>query len=282
MGQTISGVSLSRKLRNALGLCSIGLGAVCAITPLFLIFGYLISKGAPGLNLAFFTELPQPAGETGGGLSNALTGSLTLTALALLLGVPSGLLTGIALNQLRKTRLGSLLRTGIDLLATVPSIVIGLFVYAVVVVPMGTYSAVSGGVALGLIMTPMIARSTEEILRMVPKHVVEAGLALGLPRWRVLLMIILPGVKAGLSTGVILATARVAGESAPLLFTAFSNSFGFRGLLNPVASLPVQIYQFATSHDDQWRQLAWTAALVLVIVVFFLNLLTRMLIRSRV
>ncbi len=262
------------------------IGVLCvlsflAITPLFFIFSYLIARGAGGLSLAFFTELPKPAGEVGGGMANAIAGSLVLLTIASGFGIPIGLACGVALSELKAGLTVRVLRLSTDLLTSVPSIVIGLFAYAVVVVPMRGYSAWAGGFALSIVMIPIVARSTEEILRLVPAHVYEAGLALGLPRWKVLLQLIIPGVRAGVTTGILLAAARVSGETAPLLFTAFSNSFGYRGLNQPIASLPVQIFSYATSHDDTWRQLAWTGALVLVFIIFLLNLVTRFLIRRR-
>lgn len=270
-----------RKFTNVLSLTLLCVLAFAAITPLFFIFSYLVVRGWSGLSLSFFTETPKPVGETGGGMANAIMGSLVLMSLAGLLGVPVGLACGVALSELRKTKTAKALKTAVDLLTSVPSIVIGLFAYALVVVPTKGYSAWAGGFALSIVIVPVVARSTEEILRLVPSSVHEAGLALGLPRWKVLLRLIIPGVRSGITTGILLAAARVSGETAPLLFTAFSNSFGFRGFSSPTASLPVQIYTYATSHDDTWRQLAWTGALVLVFFVFCLNLTTRLLTRKR-
>ncbi|CAN5560090.1 phosphate ABC transporter permease PstA [soil metagenome] len=277
-------IELSRRdgIRKSMNYFSLGLLcalAFTAIAPLFFIFAYLLVRGWGGLSLAFFTEIPKPVGEVGGGMSNAISGSLVLMALSSFFGVPLGLACGMALSELKKSFTARVLRISIDLLTSVPSIVIGLFAYALVVVPMKGYSAWAGGFALAIVVVPIVARSTEEILKLVPSAVHEAGLALGLPRWKVLIRLILPGVRAGVTTGILLAIARVSGETAPLLFTAFSNSFGFRGLSAPIASLPVQIYTYATSHDETWRQLAWTGALVLVFVVFCLNLLTRILMR---
>ncbi|MBK7891325.1 MAG: phosphate ABC transporter permease PstA [Bdellovibrionales bacterium] len=270
-----------RKVLNWSAITVLCVLSFLAITPLFFIFSYLAVRGAGGLSLAFFTELPKPVGEIGGGMANAIGGSLILLSIASSFGIPIGLACGVALSELKVGVTVRALRLSVDLLTSVPSIVIGLFAYAVVVVPMRGYSAWAGGFALSIVMIPIVARSTEEILRLVPSHVYEAGLALGLPRWKVLLRLIIPGVRAGVTTGILLASARVSGETAPLLFTAFSNSFGFRGLNQPIASLPVQIFTYATSHDDTWRQLAWTGALVLVFVVFLLNLVTRFLIRRR-
>ncbi len=268
-----------RKIFNYLWLGLLCLLAFAAIAPLFFIFAYLLLRGWGGLSFEFFTEAPKPVGEVGGGMANAISGSLVLMGLSTAFGVPLGLACGMALAELKNSPTARMLRVSIDLLTSVPSIVIGLFAYALVVVPMKGYSAWAGGFALSIVMVPIVARSTEEILKLVPSSVHEAGLALGLPRWKVLVRLIVPGVRAGITTGILLALARVSGETAPLLFTAFSNSFGYRGLSSPTASLPVQIYTYATSHDDTWRQLAWTGALVLVFVVFCLNLLTRLLMR---
>lgn len=275
----LSGRDGRRKFTNYFSLGFLCALAFAAIAPLFFIFAYLLIRGWEGLNWAFFTEIPKPVGEVGGGMANAISGSLVLMALAAAFGVPLGLATGMALSELKKSITGRALRVAIDLLTSVPSIVIGLFAYALVVVPMKGYSAWAGGFALSIVMVPIVARSTEEILKLVPRNIHEAGLALGLPRWKVLVRLVVPGVRAGITTGILLALARVSGETAPLLFTAFSNSFGFRGLSAPTASLPVQIYTYATSHDETWRQLAWTGALVLVFVVFCLNLVTRILTR---
>lgn len=275
----LSGRDGRRKFTNYFSLGFLCALAFAAIAPLFFIFAYLLIRGWEGLSWSFFTEIPKPVGETGGGMANAISGSLVLMALAAAFGVPLGLATGMALSELKKSITGRALRVAIDLLTSVPSIVIGLFAYALVVVPMKGYSAWAGGFALSIVMVPIVARSTEEILKLVPRNIHEAGLALGLPRWKVLVRLVVPGVRAGITTGILLALARVSGETAPLLFTAFSNSFGFRGLSAPTASLPVQIYTYATSHDETWRQLAWTGALVLVFVVFCLNLVTRLLTR---
>lgn len=278
----LSGRDGRRKFMNYFSLGALCALAFTAIAPLFFIFAYLLIRGWSGLNLEFFTEIPKPVGEVGGGMANAITGSLVLMGLSTLFGVPLGLACGIALSELKKSLTARMLRVSIDLLTSVPSIVIGLFAYALVVVPMKGYSAWAGGFALSIVVVPIVARSTEEILKLVPASIHEAGLALGLPRWKVLMRLVLPGVRAGVTTGILLALARVSGETAPLLFTAFSNSFGFRGLSAPTASLPIQIYTYATSHDETWRQLAWTGALVLVFVVFCLNLVTRILTRRSV
>lgn len=265
-----------RKIESYVWMGVLTLLSLCAIAPLFFIFSYAIFKGAAGLSLEFFTELPKAMGEEGGGMSNAIVGSAILLAMASLIGIPWGIAAGIYLSEYKGGFTTRFLRFTTDLLTSVPSIIIGLFAYALIVVPFHGYSAYAGSVALAIIIIPIVARTTEEILKLLPVHIREAGLALGLPRWKVILRIVLPASLSGVMTGLMLAIARVAGETAPLLFTSFSNNFGFRGLGQPTASLPVQIFNFATSHDDVWRQKAWTGALVLVLFVFVLNLSTRL------
>lgn len=270
-----------RKIESHFWIGFLAFLSIVAIAPLFFIFAYAIYRGAPGLDLAFFTELPRPMGEVGGGMANAITGSLIMIFMAGLVGVPWGIGAGIYLAEYKGGMTTKFLRFVTDLLTSVPSIIIGLFAYSLLVVPMKGYSAYAGSAALAIIVVPIVARTTEEILKLMPTNIREAGLALGLPRWRVIVSIVLPGSIGGVMTGVMLAVARIAGETAPLLFTSFSNNFGFRGLGQPTASLPVQIFNFATSHDDVWRQKAWTGALVLVMFVFILNLTTRLILRRR-
>lgn len=270
-----------RKIESYIWISVLTVVSILAIAPLFFIFAYVIFRGAPGLNWDFFTEVPKSMGEVGGGMSNAIVGSAVLLAIACLIGVPWGIASGIYLSEYKEGFTTKFLRFMTDLLTSTPSIIIGLFVYALLVQPFHGYSAYAGGVALAIIIVPIVARTTEEILKLMPVHIREAGLALGLPRWKVILRIVLPGSMGGVVTGLMLAVARVAGETAPLLFTSFSNNFGFRGLTQPTASLPVQIFNFATSHDDTWRAKAWTGSLVLVLFVFVLNLSTRFLLARR-
>ena len=270
-----------RKIQNIFWQGVLVFVSFLAIAPLFFIFAYAIFRGAPGLNFAFFTEVPRPMGEAGGGMANAIIGSAVLISMAGLVGIPWGIASGIYLAEYPGGFTTRFLRFMTDLLTSVPSIIIGLFAYALFVLPFKGYSAFAGSAALAIIMVPVIARTTEEMLKRMPVHIREAGLALGLPRWKVILRVVLPGSLSGVLTGVILAVARVAGETAPLLFTSFSNNFGFRGLSQPTASLPVQIFNFATSQDDVWRQKAWTGALVLVLFVFILNLTTRLILSRR-
>lgn len=256
------------------GLCA--LSAVVVLVPLASIFLYIIKKGAPGLSLDFFTKLPTPVGVAGGGLSNAVLGTLTLIGIASVIGLPIGILAGVYVAEVGKGRIADLIRFFAEVLSGVPSITIGVFVYALLVVPMKTFSAFAGGVSLAIIMIPTVARTTEELLRMVPSQLREASLALGVPQWKTSLFIVLRTALPGISTGVMLGIARIAGETAPLLFTAFNNRFLSTRLDQPIASLPVQILTYATSPYAEWQQKAWTGAFVLVFVILILNLFARL------
>ena len=267
----------ARKGVNALAQAALLTFTALAVLPLFSVFGYVVSKGFPSLNWAFFTQLPKPVGEIGGGMANAIAGTCTLVLLASVIGVPWGISIGLYLSEYGfKSRLANTVRFCTDMLASIPSIIIGLFVYALIVAPMKRFSALAGGLALGILMIPTVARTTEELLKLVPIHIREAGLALGLPRWKVILWIVLKGSRGPITTGVMLAVARVAGETAPLLLTAFGNRFWQHGLDQPIASLPVQIYTFAISPYEDWHRQAWAGALVLVLLVFVMNVLTRL------
>jgi phosphate transport system permease protein len=254
---------------------------VAVLLPLALIFGYLLAKGFTSLNLAFFTHLPMPVGETGGGMANAIVGTLILVGLACVIGLPVGVLTGVYLAEYGESRLGWSVRFSADVLNGVPSIVIGIYAYTLVVLPMKTFSAYAGGVALGVIMLPIVARTTEEMVRMVPTSLREAALALGVPAWRTTIRVVLRTARGGIITGIMLAVARVAGETAPLLFTAFGNQFWHHGLGGPIASLPVQIYNYAISPFDDWHRQAWAGALVLLTLIFLTSLSVRILTRGR-
>ena len=270
-----------RRWKNRFVLSLMSILALIAVIPLFIIFSYLLYRGLPGLSIGFFTEAPKAIGEVGGGMNNAIVGSAIMVLLSVVLGIPWGVAIGVYLSEYRLGWTNKFLRMAVDLLTSVPSIVVGLFVYAVLVVPLKNYSAIAGAFALTIIQVPIIARTTEEVLKLMPLHVREAGLALGVPRWKVLTRIVIPGSISGIATGVLLAIARISGETAPLLFTALSNNYGFRGLLQPTASLPVQIFNFSISHDDTWRNLAWTGALVLVLGIFLINGTTRVWLGSR-
>jgi len=254
--------------------------ALLGVSLLVGIMAYVTVKGAGALNRDFFVALPAPVGESGGGLANALVGSAILVAMASLIGIPWGICSGIYLAEFGRSFLASIIRFTIDLLASVPSIVVGLLVYVMVVRPMSRFSAVAGAIALSIIMVPTVARGTEELLKMVPQQVREAGLALGISRWRVILSIVVRGILPAIGTAVILAIARVAGETAPLLFTAMNNRFWHQGLDQPIASLPVQIYTYAIAPFESMHQQAWGAALVLVGFVLFVNLVTRLILRQ--
>ncbi len=244
------------------------LATILVILPLVAIFVYLILKGASSLNLAFFTHVPVPVGEVGGGMANAIVGSVTLLALASLIGVPIGIGGGIYLAEFgRGTRLAHAIRFTADVLNGVPSIVMGLAAYALIVMPQGHFSALSGGVALGIMMIPTVCRTTEEMLLMVPHAVREAALGLGVPNWRSVLSITVKTASPGIITGCMLAFARVAGETAPLIFTALGNQFWSTSLNEPIAALPLQIYVYAISPYDDWHRLAWAGALVLIVLI---------------
>jgi len=244
------------------------LSTILVILPLAAIFIYLIIKGASSLNLAFFTQIPKPVGESGGGMANAIVGSITLLALASLIGVPIGIGGGIYLAEFgRGTKLANAIRFTADVLNGVPSIVMGLAAYALIVVPEHHFSAFAGGVALGIMMIPTICRTTEEMLLMVPNNVREAALGLGVPNWRSVISITVKTASPGIITGCMLAFARVAGETAPLIFTALGNDFWSTSLNEPIAALPLQIWIYAISPYDDWHRLAWAGALVLIVLI---------------
>ena len=244
------------------------LATILVVAPLVAIFGYLIFKGASSLNLAFFTQIPKPVGETGGGMANAILGSGILLMVASVIGIPIGIGGGIYLAEFgRKTRLANGVRFTADVLNGVPSIVMGLAAYSLIVSRQKHYSALSGGVALAIMMIPTVCRTTEEMLLMVPHAVREAALGLGLPNWRSVLSITLKTASPGVITGCMLAFARVAGETAPLIFTALGNQFWSTNLNEPIAALPLQIYVYALSPYDDWHRLAWAGSLVLIVLI---------------
>ena len=261
-----------RKAVNAVMLTLTGVAAFGVVCVLFLILGYLIFNGGHSLNLNFFTQLPKPVGETGGGMANAILGSLKLLLLAALMGLPVGLLAGIYLAEFGGKTFSFIVRYTTDLLNGVPSIVIGIFAYALVVLPVKHFSALAGGVALGIMVIPITVRSTEEFLRGVPNSMREAAMALGASKWKTIVTVVLPAASGGILTGMLLALARVAGETAPLLFTAFGNRYWGQGWGQPIASLPVMIYTYAISPYDDWHRQAWAAGLVLLMLVLLSNL----------
>ena len=250
--------------------------ALCVILPLVLVLMHLVREGLGAVDIAFFTQLPKPVGELGGGMANAIVGTFVLLAIALVVGVPIGLLGGIFLSEYGSERINFWIRFGADILNGVPSIVWGMAAYALVVVPMKGFSTWAGGLALGFIMIPLVLRTTEEVLVLVPNAYREAALALGLPRWKIITHIVVRTALKGIITGVLLALGRVAGETAPLLFTAFGNRFWSHHLSEPIAALPLQIYTYAISPYDDWHRQAWAGALVLVLLVFILSVGVRL------
>jgi phosphate transport system permease protein len=235
----------------------------------------VIQQGAPALNAEFFTRLPPPVGEPGGGIGHAIIGSIVLITMASLISVPLGLGMGILLAEYSQRKVSRILGSVVELLASIPSIVIGLFAYAILVKPFKGFSAHAGAIALSIVMIPMIAKTTEEMLKLVPTSVREAGLALGLPRYKMILRIVVQGSKKSILVGIILAVARIAGETAPLLFTAFASQQWFQGLSQPIASIPVQIFTYAISPYEDWHRKAWGGALILILMVLGLNLAIR-------
>lgn len=253
-----------------------------ALLPLASVLYYTALRGAGGIDLAFFTELPKPVGEAGGGMANALDGTLKLVGMACALGIPVGVFAGVFLAEFPDGRSSTVVRFSADVMSGIPSITVGLFAYAVIVLRMGRFSAIAGSVALAVIMLPTVARTTEELLRLVPSTLREAALGLGVAKWRATLKVVLRTALPGIATGVMLAVARIAGETAPLLFTSFNNRFGSQGIDQPIASLPVQIYTYAVSPFEEWHRQAWAAALVLVAMVLLLNVMAKFLVRHRV
>lgn len=264
-----------RKSLNVFMLTLTGVAAFAVVSVLFLILGYLVVNGGKSLNLAFFTQLPKPVGEMGGGMANAIVGSMKLLLLAALIGLPIGLLGGVYLAEFGGKGFGFAVRYTTDLLNGVPSIIVGIFAYSLVVIPLGHFSTLAGGVALGIMVIPITLRSSEEFLRAVPTSMREGALALGASKWRTIATVVLPAAKGGIITGMLLALARVAGETAPLLFTAFGNQFWSPGWTQPTASLPVMVYDYAISAYPDWHRQAWAAGLVLLTLVLVANIGTR-------
>lgn len=271
-----------RKLVDVIVRSACVMAAVLALIPLGSVLYYVAARGIGGLNWDFFTELPKPVGESGGGMANAIVGSLKLMLLACVFGIPPGVLAGVYLNEFGHNRFGKAVRFSADVMSGVPSITVGIFVYALVVLTTKQFSALAGGIALAILMLPTVTRTTEELLKLVPESLREAALGLGVPKWRATLRVMLRTAAPGIATGVMLAVARVAGETAPLLFTAFNNRFWSSSLSEPTASLPVNIYTYAVSPYEEWHRQAWAAALVLLILVLVLNVSARLLVRNRV
>jgi phosphate transport system permease protein len=265
-----------RKLLSTLFVGFCALSVLVALVPLALILFYVVSQGIQAINLDFFTHMPQPVGEAGGGMANAIVGTLILTALGSLLAVPVGILSGIYMSEYAGSRFASAIRFAADTLNGVPSIVIGVFVYGIAVLPFKQFSAFAGGLALGIMMIPIIARTTEELLLLVPGTMREGALALGATRARAVFTVVLPSALPGIVTGVVLALARIAGETAPLLFTSFNNRFFTTRLNQPIASLTVQVFTYAIAPYADWHRQAWAGALVLVTMVFVCSVLARL------
>jgi phosphate transport system permease protein len=249
-----------------LSLCAMGILLI-----LFIILAHLFIQGITSLNGGFFTHLPKPVGEKGGGMANAIVGTFTLLGLAVCVGVPIGLGAGVYLSEYAHQNFARTVRFMSDVMNGIPSIVYGIFAYIVCVLPMKSFSALSGGFALGIMMIPMITRTSEQFVRMVPSQLREAGLALGIPKWRITVDIVIPSALAGIMTGVMVALARVAGETAPLLFTAFGNHYWQRSLTEPIAALPLQVFSYAISPFDDWHRQAWAGAIVLILMVLMIN-----------
>ena len=267
-----------RKLVNFIMLSLTGLCALFTVSALFFILGYLVWYGGTSLNWAFFTKLPVPVGETGGGMANAIVGSGKLLLLASLVGIPIGLLGGVYLAEFGGRTFSFVVRYTTDLLNGVPSIVIGIFAYTMIVIPMKHFSAFAGSMALGVMMIPIAVRTTEESLRAVPVMLREGALALGASKWKTVATVVVPAAIRGIVTGIMLTLARVAGETAPLLFTAFGNQFWSSGWNQPIASLPVMIFTYAVGPYEDWHRQAWAAGLVLLALVFVANIGARLIV----
>lgn len=270
-----------RKAKNSLVSVICFACAIVAVAPLALVFGYLFVAGVGALNWEFFTQMPKPVGEEGGGMANAIVGTLILVGSAALIGMPVGVLGGVYLSEYGGTRLNGAIRFTADILNGVPSIVWGIVVYALMVVPMRGFSAYAGAVVLGFMMVPLIIRTTEEVLVLVPGGYREAALALGIARWKIIWHIVMKTALKGIVTGALLALARVAGETAPLLFTAFGNRFWNLDLSEPMAALPLQIFTYAISPYEDWHRQAWAGALVLLLMILTINIGVRILTRGR-
>jgi phosphate transport system permease protein len=271
-----------RNMKSALVSMAAFVCALIVIAPLALVVFHLVRAGASAINWSFFTELPKPVGVTGGGMANAIVGTLELLGLAAIVGVPIGVLGGVYLAEYGSTRGNWLLRFVADVLNGVPSIIWGVVVYGLIVLRFKSFSAYAGGLALGFMMIPLIMRTSEEVLLLVPAGYREASLALGISRWKTIVHIVMKTASKGVITAILLALARVAGETAPLLFTAFGNRFWNRDLSEPIAALPLQIFSYAISPYDDWHRQAWAGALVLVVMIFLVNLVVRFLTRERI
>jgi phosphate transport system permease protein len=269
-----------RRTTSTVMLAMTGVAALLTVLPLVLILWHLLRAGITAMNGDFFTEIPAPVGEPGGGVGNGILGTAILVGLGAVIGLPVAIGAGLFLAEAEGSRAANAVRFITDVMNGIPSIVIGIFVWAWVVVSMGHFSALAGGVALAIMLIPMVTRTTEEMVRLVPRELRDGGLALGFTRWRTTLGIVLPAARSGILTGVLVALARIAGETAPLLFTALGNPFWGWNLNEPIAALPVQIFQYAISPYEEWHRLAWAASLLLIALVLGVSLAARLLIRS--
>lgn len=270
-----------RRATSAVMVALTYIAAALATLPLIFILVHLVRAGAASIGPAFFTQMPKPVGEAGGGMANAIVGTLILISIAATVGLPVGIGAGLYLAEHKRMRLASVVRFLSDVLNGLPSIVMGIFAWQFLVRPIGHFSALAGGVALGAMMIPLVTRTTEEMIRIVPNSLREAALALGYQRWRTSLSIVLRTALPGIVTGALVAVARVAGETAPLLFTAFGNQFWSTSVQHPIAALPLQIFTYAISPYDEWHSLAWAGALVLIGIVLVISIAARYATRSR-
>ncbi len=270
-----------RRAVNILMFVLCGLSALLVLLPLIMIFAYTISQGARAISWDFFTQLPRPVGEPGGGMANAIVGTLIVTGIGSLFGIPVGVGAGIFLSEYGRGRFAAFTRFCVDILSGIPSIIIGVFAWSVIVLPMKSFSALAGGAALGVLMIPTVTRTTEEMLRLVRRDYREASLALGISQRTTILRIVLRTALGGVVTGILLAVARVAGETAPLLFTALGNRFWSTAIKQPIAALSLQVYDYAKAPFDDWHAQAWAGALTLITMIFVLSVLVRLATRGR-
>lgn len=270
-----------RRILSTVMVVVMGLAVVVAVLPLLLILGTLVVKGAGAINFAFFTQMPAPAGETGGGVAHAIVGTLLIVGAACLIGIPIGMAAGVYCAEYPGSRLATVTRFVADVLNGTPSIVVGVVAWTLIVARQKHFSGFAGSAALAMLMIPMVMRTTEELIKMVPHSLREAALALGYPRWRTSLSIVVRTTLPGIVTGILLSTARIAGETAPLLFTALGSAFMGTDLSQPMAALPLTVFTYATGPYEEWHRLAWATALVLIIVVLLLSLAARLATRQR-
>jgi phosphate transport system permease protein len=264
-----------RNSKNKLFKGVIIAGTIISTLPLLLILFYIFRQGIAAINWNFLTNLPKPVGETGGGVSNALVGSIIILLVSCIVAIPAGIIIGIYLSEETKSKLAYYCRLAVDVLQGIPSIVIGIIIYEWIVRPLGGFSAFSGSLALALMMLPSIIKSTEETLKLLPESLKEASLALGVPYYKTILKVIVPTGISGITTGVILSISRVIGETAPLLFTSFGNPFMSTNIFKPMSSLPLIVFNYATSPYEEWHQLAWGASMLLILMILFLNIITK-------